>query len=80
MNRAPFTLSGTQPSQGKEPWPVELDSGASPGAANAHPVCSSAPGRVACQVGCVTDRPMTLVRPCGARVGARERRVGSKAG
>lgn len=55
--------SGMQASHGKEPWPVELARGASPGAAKAHPVCSSWPRRVCCQVGCVTDSPITSCRP-----------------
>lgn len=62
-NPAP-PVSGMQPSQLNEPWPVGLDSGASPGAANAQPACSSWPGRVCCHVGCVTDSPITSVRPC----------------
>lgn len=60
----PAPGSGMQPSQGNEPWPVGLASGGSPGAANAQPACSSWPGRVSCQVGCVTDRPITSCRPC----------------
>jgi hypothetical protein len=46
--------------------PVLLLRGASPGVTKAQPVCLSASlsGRVRCQVGCVTDRPMASCRPC----------------
>jgi hypothetical protein len=46
---------------------VELEKGASPGAAKVHPVCSSWSGRVRCQVGWVTDRPTTSSSPCRER-------------
>ena len=46
--------------------PVGEENGGSSGLANAQPVCSSfgSSGRVRCQVGCVTDRPITSCRPC----------------
>lgn len=48
---------------------MELASGGSSGAAKAQPQCSSWPGRVGRQVGCVTDRPITSCRPCTAMRG-----------
>ena len=52
-----------QPSQPKDPWPVELDSGGSEGLTKAQPQWSSTPGRVRCHVGWTTLSPMAEVRP-----------------
>ncbi len=53
------------PLRGRSPPVVDVNGGSS-GLANTQPVCSSlgSSGRVRCQVGCVTDSPITSCKPC----------------